>query len=42
MNIVPANAEPANILAALMWALDQPHVITEQGGELFITPQGKM
>jgi len=35
MYVVP---EPANILAALMCALEQPHIITEQGGELFIVP----
>jgi len=28
--------EPANILALLMCALEQPHTITERGGELFI------
>ena len=35
MYVVP---EPANILAALMCALEQPHTITERGGELFIVP----
>jgi hypothetical protein len=35
MHVVP---EPANILAALMCALEQPHTITERGGELFIVP----
>jgi hypothetical protein len=35
MYVVP---QPANILAALMCALEQPHTITERGGELFIVP----
>jgi hypothetical protein len=33
MQVVP---EPANILAALICALEQPHTITERGGNLFI------
>jgi hypothetical protein len=38
MYVVP---EPANILAALMCALEQPHTITERDGELFIvSPAG--
>ena len=33
MHVVP---EPENILAALICALEQPHIITERGGDLFI------
>jgi hypothetical protein len=33
MHVVP---EPENILAALICALEQPHTITERGGNLFI------
>jgi len=35
MHVVP---EPANILAALINALEQPHTITERGGNLYIVP----
>jgi hypothetical protein len=35
MHVVP---EPENILAALICALEQPHTITERGGDLFIVP----
>jgi len=33
MHVVPV---PANILDALIYALEQPHTITERGGDLFI------
>ena len=33
MHVVPV---PANILDALIYALEQPHIITERGGDLFI------
>ena len=38
MHVVPV---PANILDALIYALEQPHTITERGGDLFIvSPPG--
>lgn len=30
-------AEPANIIAVLTWALEQAHAVMERDGELFIT-----
>jgi len=35
MHVVP---EPENILTALICALEQPHTITERGGDVFIVP----
>jgi hypothetical protein len=32
-------AEAANILTALMRALEQPHTLVERSGELFIVPE---
>jgi hypothetical protein len=32
-------AGPTNIIPVLMWALEQPHAITERNGELFITAE---
>jgi hypothetical protein len=31
------NWEPENLIAVLIWALEQPHAVSERDGELFIT-----